>query len=125
MLSLDKQDATLTVASCIEKMAECAGTDFHATFQQAEKHYKRVIILSGMQAWVGHHAPVKALHQYKKRVGALPKVFTFDLAGYGSLTFPETNVYRLAGFSDKTLETLSLLDQDHQALLRQIANVVI
>lgn len=50
MLSLDKQDATLTVASRIEKMAECAGTDFHATFQQAEKHYKRVIILSGMQS---------------------------------------------------------------------------
>jgi 60 kDa SS-A/Ro ribonucleoprotein len=81
-------------------------------------------VSSSFQA-CSHHAPVKALHQYKKRVEARPKVFTFDLAGYGSLTFPETNVYCLAGFSDKTLETLSLLDQDHQALLRQIANVVI
>ena len=31
-------------------MAECAGTDFHAIFQQAEKHYQRVIMLSDIQA---------------------------------------------------------------------------
>jgi hypothetical protein len=50
-------------------------------------------------------------------------VFSFDLSGYGSLQFPERQVCCLAGFSDKTLETLKLLDADPGALIRVIEAV--
>lgn len=33
-----------------------------------------------------------------------------NLAGYGRLAFPESGVYRLAGFSDRLLELLLLLE---------------
>jgi 60 kDa SS-A/Ro ribonucleoprotein len=50
-------------------------------------------------------------------------VSSFDLAGYGTLQFLQRNVYCLAGFSDKTLETLKHLDTDQTAFLRQIEAV--
>lgn len=37
-------------------------------------------------------------------------------SGYGTLQFPERQVYCLAGFSDKTLDTLKQLDADPFAL---------
>ncbi|WP_235283935.1 TROVE domain-containing protein [Thermus sp. 2.9] len=38
------------------------------------------------------------------------KAYVVNLAGYGRLAFPETGVYRLAGFSDHLLEFLLLLE---------------
>jgi 60 kDa SS-A/Ro ribonucleoprotein len=58
--------------------------------------------------------------RWKERHRCDPKVFSFDLNGYGSLQFPERQVCCLAGFSDKTLETLKLLDTDPGALIRVI-----
>jgi len=58
--------------------------------------------------------------RWKERHRCDPKVFSFDLNGYGSLQFPERQVCCLAGFSDKTLETLKLLDSDPGALIRMI-----
>lgn len=50
-------------------------------------------------------------------------MFSFDLNGYASLQFLERQVCCLAGFSDKTLETLKLLDSDPGALIRVIEAV--
>jgi hypothetical protein len=47
-------------------------------------------------------------------------VFSFDLAGYGTLQFPERHVYCLAGFSEKALQTMSFLEEDKGALLSEI-----
>jgi hypothetical protein len=50
-------------------------------------------------------------------------VFSFDLAGYGTLQFPERNVFCLAGFPEKALQTMRFLKEDKSALLREIEAV--
>jgi hypothetical protein len=122
-VTLNKRDSTLTLAKWLESQAECAGTNFHAIFQQADRAYDRVIILSDMQGWVGYYTPVETFRQWKRRQRCDPKVFSFDLHGYGTLQFPERHIFCLAGFSDKTMETLKLLDSDPSALIRQIEAV--
>ena len=122
-VSLNTRDSTLTLAQWIEGQAKAAGTNFHCIFQEAKPAYDRVIILSDMQGWIGHDTPAKAFADYRQRTKADPKVFSFDLQGYGTLQFPERNVFCLAGFSDKTMDTLTFLDSDKQALLKQIEEI--
>jgi hypothetical protein len=122
-LSINKRDSTLTVANWLTGKATRGGTNFHAIFQAANRAYERIIILSDMQGWIGQQAPVSTFEAYKKKYGAQPKVFSFDLQGYGTLQFPERDIYCLAGFSDKTMDTLKFLDSDKSALLAQIEAV--
>jgi hypothetical protein len=119
-ITVNLRDSTLTLAREIANRAAPAGTNFHAIFQRAKAAYDRIVILSDMQGWIGHHAPVKTFADYKRRTGSDPRVFSFDLAGYGTLQFPERNVYCLAGFSDKALQTMRFLEQDKGALLHEI-----
>ena len=94
--------------------------NFHAVFERARGAYDRVVILSDMQAWMGHWTPEKEFAKFVERSGKRPRVYSFDLAGHGTLQFPQRDVYCLAGFSDKTMETMKFLEEDKQALLRQI-----
>ena len=122
-VSLNQRDSTLTLAQWLESQAQSAGTNFHCIFQTAKRGYDRVIILSDMQGWIGHYAPTKTYEAYKRQFGVDPKIFSFDLKGYGTLMFPERSIYCLAGFSDKTMDTLKFLDSDKSALLREIEAV--
>ena len=119
-VSLNTRDSTLTLAKWLESQCASAGTNFHAIFEQAKRAYARVIILSDMQGWIGGHAPGQTFAKYRQKYAADPRVFSFDLQGYGTLQFPERQVYCLAGYSDKTMETLKHLDGDPKALLKQI-----
>ncbi len=122
-VSLNRRDSTLTLAGWLEAQCESAATNFHAVFETARCAYDRIIILSDMQGWVGTHAPTAAFASYKARHRCDPKAYSFDLAGLGTLQFPERHVYCLAGWSDKALETLRLLDTDAHALVRRIEAV--
>ena len=67
-------------------------------------------------------------HEVRSRLGtaagaATPAMGAISCSGYGTLQFPERQVYCLAGFSDKTLDTLKQLDADPGALIRQIEAV--
>jgi len=119
-VTFNKDDSTLTIAQQLAAHAKCAGTNFHAVFNRAVLPYDRVILLSDMQAWMGGNVPTASFEAFVKRTHLRPKVYSFDLAGYGSLQFPEADVYALAGFSDKTMDTLRFLEQDQSALLHQI-----
>ncbi len=123
--SLNADDATLSLAQRLEEKAQWGGTDFHSIFDRAKGRYDRIVILSDMQAWVGYYCPKAAFENYVQRAGIRPKVFTFDLAGYGSLQFPERDIYSMAGFSDKTLSTMRFLEEDKSALLREIEKVAL
>lgn len=116
-------DSTMTIARMMEQAIVGGGTNFHAIFETANRAYDRIIILSDMQGWVGYNAPTGSFAEYKKRVGASPKIYSFDLQGYGSMQFPETNVFCLAGFSEKVLDVMKLLETDKEALLHEIENV--
>ncbi|MEM7699919.1 MAG: TROVE domain-containing protein [Verrucomicrobiota bacterium] len=113
-------DSTLSIAQRIEGKAEWNGTNFHSIFRRADRAYDRIVILSDMQAWIGHWTPRAEMDHYVNRVGKRPRIFSFDLAGYGSLQFPEADVYALAGFSEKTLEVMRFLEEDKSALIRRI-----
>jgi len=116
-------DSVITIASKIEQRAEAGGTNFHAIFEEANKKYDRIIILSDMQGWIGYDNPTASFNAYKKRVGSNPFIYSFDLAGLGTLQFPENKVFALAGFSDKVFDIMNLLEKDKKALIHEIDKI--
>jgi len=76
-----------------------------------------------MQGWIGGHTPTRQFSEYKKITGANPFVYSFDLKNYGSMQFPETNVFALAGFSEKVFDTMKIMEQDKKTIVDEIKNV--
>jgi hypothetical protein len=101
------------------------GTNFKSIFTGANKAYKNIIIASDMQGWIGYTSPSSEFKQYKKKFNCEPHVFSLDLAGYGTLQLPESQVYCLAGFSEKIFQIMELLKTDRNALLNEIRNIAI
>lgn len=98
------------------------GTNFNAIFERAAKKYDRIIIFSDMQGWRGGGAPYHSFKSYCTKFGK-PKIYSFDLAGYGDMMFPENDVYCLAGFSEKIFDIMKLLETDKKALITKIESV--
>jgi 60 kDa SS-A/Ro ribonucleoprotein len=120
-ITLNPMDSTLTIASRIPFNG--GSTNFHSIFEEANRIYNRIIILSDMQGWVGYDTPVRSFNAYKTRTGAKPFIYSFDLQGYGTLQFPEPNVFAIAGFSEKVFDIMKLLEQDKNALIAEIEKV--
>jgi 60 kDa SS-A/Ro ribonucleoprotein len=122
-------DPTLSISALAKKFAySYGGTNFHSIFETITKEgrvYDRIIILSDMQGWVGYNSPQADYVKYKREFGVKTKVYSFDLAGNGSLQFPEQDVYALAGFSEKAFDVMAMLDEDPQALVHRIERVEI
>lgn len=95
------------------------GTDFSSIFNTADKTYDRILIFSDMQ---GARSVTSSATAYKKRFNCEPHIYSFDLAGYGSMMFPENRVYAMAGFSEKIFTIMSLLEKDRKALVNTIKN---
>lgn len=120
--NINPMDSTITISNSLRFAS--GGTNFHSIFQTANKKYDRIIILSDMQGWIGGYTPTREFAEYKKSTGANPFVYSFDLKNYGSMQFPETNVFALAGFSEKVFDTMKLMEQDKKALVNEIKKVV-
>lgn len=120
-VSINPLDSVTTIAKSIPFTG--GGTNFHSIFQTANKAYDRIVILSDMQGWVGYHTPSAIFKAWKMQHGANPFVYSWDLQGYGSMQFPENNVFCLAGFSDKVFDMMDLLEQDKNALINKIKAV--
>ncbi len=116
--TVNTSDSTLSIARAMRFAS--GGTNFQAIFKKANRKYDRFIILSDMQGWIGGGAPTAELADYKKRLNASPKIYSVDLQGYGTLQFPEDNIYAIAGFSEKILEVMKLLEADRRALVTTI-----
>lgn len=114
-------DSVLTIRSGFHFSG--GGTNFQDIFIKANKKYDRVIILSDMQAWMGYNAPSKQLSDYKNKFNCNPFVYSWDLAGYGTLQFPENNVFALAGFSDRVFDVMKLMEIDKKALFNDIKSI--
>ena len=76
-----------------------------------------------MQGWIGRYSPVKAFNEYKKEFDCNPYIYSWDLQGYGTLQFPENNIFCLSGFSDKVFDIMDLLESDKNALLNEINSI--
>lgn len=120
-ISLNRRDTTLTAAQSIPFIS--GGTNFNAIFQYANRAYDRIIILSDMQGWIGGGAPVASFAEYQKRYAAAPRIYSFDLKGYGTLQFPQERVYCLSGWSDRVFEIMQKLDRDPEALVHEVAAI--
>lgn len=99
------------------------GTNFHAIFEQADKKYDRILVFSDEQGWLGHRVPTTAQAAYKKKFEANPVIYSFDLAGYGTMQFPEEKTFCLAGFSDKIFHLMEKLEVDRNALINEIKKI--
>ena len=88
------------------------------------KKYERCIILSDMQNWIGYNAPTEELKAYKEKYKCNPHVYSFDLNGYGTMQFPESQVCAIAGFSEKVFDVMKVLEQDKKALINTIKNYI-
>lgn len=130
-VNIRPQDSVLTNAEGIPRIADRVGhgTNFHSAFQLAtssKRKYDNIILFSDMQAWqrsyYGTGNVVKtSFAEYKKATGANPNVFSFDLAGYGTLQFPENKVYALAGFSNKVFDIMEgLKSGDRDVMVKTI-----
>jgi len=115
-----------SVSTLAKSFGLCGGgTDFNVIFQGAQEKYDRIIILSDMQAWIGNGAPRGSFGDYKRRTGANPKIYSFNLQDSGTIQFPEQNVYAMAGLSEKSLDIMEKLELDKNALVNEIESIEI
>jgi hypothetical protein len=127
-MTLHPGDSFWSIQEAIKANPVGQATNFHSIFEISTQKYDRIIILSDMQGWQDSHSymshgnPAPAFADYKKRTGADPHVYSLDLKGYGTLMFPERNVYALAGFSEKIFDLMKALEQDRKALVKEIEN---
>jgi 60 kDa SS-A/Ro ribonucleoprotein len=114
-------DTTLSIARNMH--FNMGGTNFHSIFETASKAYDRIIILSDMQGWIEWNTPVQSFQKYKIRTGANPLIYSWDLQNTGTMLFPETNVFAIAGWSDKVFDVMKLLETDKHALFNEINKI--
>lgn len=124
-IHLNPLDSTLSIMEAIKNKADGGGTNFHSIFPALTKQYNRVIILSDEQGWMGHKTPTKTYLDYKKKFDCYPTIYSFNLASYGTIQFPEKNVICLNGISEKTLELLSKLEIDKNSIMKEIEDIKI
>ena len=117
-VSYDPLDSVMTIRNSFRYAG--GGTNFKAIFNTANKKYSRVILLSDMQGWDGYETPTIEFNKYKKKFDCNPFVYSWDLAGYSTMQFPEQNVFGLAGFSDKVFDIMKMLELDKNALFNEI-----
>lgn len=110
----DEQEGTFNVGH---------GTNFHEIFREANKKYDRIFIFSDQQGWEEDGAPTKEERAYRKKYNCNPFIYSFDLAGYGSMMFPANKVFALAGFSDKVFQIAQYLESDKEALINEILKI--
>jgi 60 kDa SS-A/Ro ribonucleoprotein len=129
-LNCNPTDSVISIAQQIALNAHNGGTNIAVPFREATRAYDRIVILTDEQSW-GHSAYGYAtsgpqeLEAYRKRTGANPMVYNWDLAGYGQLAFPENQVATLAGWSDKVFSIMELVETDKRALVHTINGIEI
>ena len=75
-------DSILTIKNSFKFTG--GGTNFKSIFTTANKSYKKIIITSDMQGFLGHTTPVKEFNEYKKKFNCNPYVYSWDLQGYST-----------------------------------------
>ncbi len=120
-VNINPLDSTITIANSLRFNG--GGTNFHSIFQRANRNYDRVIILSDMQGWIGHDTPTKEFNEWKRSTDSNPFIYSFDLNGYGTIQFPEQNVFCIAGFSEKIFDIIKLMETDKKALFNMIESI--
>lgn len=102
------------------------GTNFHSIFEYLNKNnakYDRIAIFSDCQGWVDRHPISSVWNPYVQMVGHKVFLYSFDLHGYGTLMFPQENVFACAGYSDKIFSAMQTMETEKATLVSQIESV--
>lgn len=113
-------DSTLTLAQSIAFSS--GSTNFPAIFTTLKRKYDRIVILSDMQGWVDRELP-NHVAAYRHRTKSNPRIYSFDLSGYGSLQLHEDRTFLLAGFSNETMKLMNYLEKDKDAIQTEISKI--
>jgi hypothetical protein len=108
-------DTNLPVMNICEKLAEHndgGGTNFASIFQAARQAYDRIIVLTDCQGWGTDNVPGEYKNYKLRHSTPNTALWMFDLTGYGTLMFPESQVRVVSGFSDKVFDMIKYIDQD-------------
>jgi hypothetical protein len=136
MVPVVKGTPLTVMRDIISRSSHGGGTDFSLIFQRNVR-YDNIVILSDMQPWVSNTYALSSrvdggssvrgdLYAYRKRTGAVPNVFSFDLAGHSTTQFlPADNVYHLAGFSEQVFEVMKQLAENRDAMVNEVEAVVL
>ena len=133
-LSFNPTDSIMSMVSMAHKENDWGGTDLTGCIESIPKAYDRIILLSDMQSWQEYEGYYdlangvkanKAFAEYKIKFNCNPFLYSFDLAGYGTMQFPENNVFCIAGFSEKVFDIMQVLEKDRNALIDEIDKIVL
>lgn len=128
MVNVDRSRPLIESLQGVKAMG--GGTSFHCIFDGLTEKYDRIIILSDMQGWdtstYGNARPMKkSFAEYRARVNSQDvALWSMDLHGYGTLMFPESKVFTLAGYSDKVFDLMAIAERDNDlaTLIKTIEN---
>lgn len=85
------------------------GTATPLVFMNANKKYDRIFILSDNESW--QYNCDQEYKNYMRRTKATPYVYAMDIQGYGTTDLKGDRVFHLAGFSDKVLDFVGVLEK--------------
>lgn len=132
VLPITQRDSLLSITKKLRDNGDGGGTNMPAVFNVLPA-CDRVVILSDMQTWMDNSFSIynqatrtaaQVFKEWKKaHPGSNPKIFTVDVQGYGTLQFPEKDIYCLAGFSDRLFDIFKMLEEDKDALIHRIEAV--
>lgn len=130
---VSRHDSVLTNGEKIRHTAVGHSTNAWLTLESLRKRGKvfdRVLIFSDMQCYDshggGHQSLAEQWVRYRKEVNPKALLYSVDLAGYGTLQFPETakgnnGVVQLAGWSERVLDLIDAYE-NRQSAVELIAN---
>ena len=124
LTSVNPNDSIATIAKACSHIG--GGTNMGAAFEALNESYDRIIILSDMQSWMetrSYWNPTSTkdlFNKYAKKYNPEVRLYSFDLAGNGTLQFPERNVFTIAGLSEHTFEIMGKMEEDKSYLVHEI-----
>lgn len=127
LLPIGKRDGVLSITERILETNVGCATEAAATLKDVTSKgtsYDRIILLSDMQCYGKDNFAEVFLH-YKASIGKKVKLYSIDLAGYGTTQTPEDepNTLLLAGFSERIFQFIRIFESDKIEALRIIEDL--
>lgn len=99
------------------------GTSLNNAIKLLNRRYDNLVILSDEETWQAGRAPNHELTAYRQQYTANPTVYGFNLAGAGTLQFPENQVVSIAGFSFRVFDLLNTLQRGLSSFVDEIDKI--
>ena len=125
-IKVNSDDSVITNAEKVMGANVGYATYFHKVLEdmiQNRVHVDRIIVLSDMQVYGDNLAGL--LNSYKRLVNENIYIYSIDLAGYGTVMFPEheSRHCMIGGWSERIFEYIPLFESDKNSMLNVIEGI--